>query len=393
MATYRELLQQVKAEIDEISTPDAHDLAHADDAPLFLDVRNRDEWEEGFVPGAVWIPRGNLESRVEGLIPDKERELVVYCASGSRSAFAAKALGELGYERVSSMSGGFVDWKRNGFELETPAVLTPAQRTRYSRHLLIPEVGEEGQQKLLNARVLLIGAGGLGSPASLYLAAAGVGTLGIVDDDVVDDSNLQRQIVHSTDRLGEPKVLSAKRTIEALNPDVSVVAYQERLTSENIERILADGWDVIVDGADNFPTRYLVNDASVWHDVPVVHGSIYRFEGQVTVLQPHDGPCYRCLFPQPPPPELAPSCAEGGVLGVLPGIVGSLQASEALKLILGAGDTLQGRLLLFDALATSFDEVLVRRDPSCPVCGEHPIITEYIDYVEFCAAPSRGVVS
>jgi sulfur-carrier protein adenylyltransferase/sulfurtransferase len=415
MATYRELLQQVKAEIDEISTPDAHDLAHADDAPLFLDVRNRDEWEEGFVPGAVWIPRGNLEPRVEGLIPDKERELVVYCASGSRSAFAAKALGELGYERVSSMAGGFVDWKRNGFELETPAVLTPAQRTRYSRHLLIPEVGEEGQQKLLNARVLLIGAGGLGSPASLYLAAAGVGTLGIVDDDVVDDSNLQRQIVHSTDRLGEPKVLSAKRTIEALNPDVSVVAYQERLTSENIERILADGWDVIVDGADNFPTRYLVNDASVWHDVPVVHGSIYRFEGQVTVLQPRgagsvagkagnarptaegasalDGPCYRCLFPQPPPPELAPSCAEGGVLGVLPGIVGSLQASEALKLILGAGDTLQGRLVLFDALATSFDEVLVRRDPSCPVCGEHPTITEYIDYVEFCAAPSRGVVS
>jgi len=288
------------------------------------------------------------------------------------------------------MAGGIVDWKRNGFEVQTPAVLTPAQRARYSRHLLIPEVGDEGQQKLLNARILLIGAGGLGSPASLYLAAAGVGTLGIVDDDVVDDSNLQRQIVHSTERLGEPKALSAKRTIEALNPDVQVVAYQERLSSENVERILADGWDVIVDGADNFPTRYLVNDASVWHDVPVVHGSIYRFEGQVTVFEPGEGPCYRCLFPTPPPPELAPSCAEGGVLGVLPGIIGSLQASEALKLVLGVGDSLRGRLLLFDALATTVDEVVVRRDPTCPVCGEHPTITEYVDYVQFCAAP-RGV--
>jgi molybdopterin/thiamine biosynthesis adenylyltransferase len=253
---------------------------------------------------------------------------------------------------------------------------------------MIPEVGEEGQQKLLEARMLLIGAGGLGSPASLYLAAAGVGTLGVVDADVVDDSNLQRQIVHSTDRLGEPKVLSAKRTIEALNPDVNVVPFQERLTSENVERILAHGWDVIVDGADNFPTRYLVNDASVWHGVPVVHGSIYRFEGQVTVFDPGAGPCYRCLYPAPPPPELAPSCAEGGVLGVLPGIVGSLQASEALKLVLGTGDTLTGRLLLFDALHTTFDEVSVRKDPACPVCGTHPTITDYIDYVEFCAGPA-----
>ena len=391
MPSYRELLQQAKAEIDEVTSPEAHALAAGADPPAFLDVRNREEWEEGFVPGATWIPRGNLESRIEGLLPDRDRELVVYCATGARSAFAAKSLGDLGYTRVSSMAGGYVDWKRNGFEIETPAVLSPEQRARYSRHLLIPEVGEEGQQKLLNARVLLIGAGGLGSPASLYLAAAGVGTLGIVDDDVVDDSNLQRQIVHSTDRLGEPKVLSAKRTIEALNPDVTVVGYQERLSSENVDRILADGWDVIVDGADNFPTRYLVNDASVWHDIPVVHGSIYRFEGQVTVFEPGEGPCYRCLFPTPPPPELAPSCAEGGVLGVLPGIVGSLQTSEALKLILGVGDTLRGRLLLFDALATSFDEVIVRKDPACPVCGEHPSITEYIDYVQFCAAPGRGV--
>ena len=385
MPTYRELLAQVKAEIDEIGTPEAHSRHAEDDAPLFLDVRELDEWQEGFVPGALHIPRGNLESRIESLVPDREREIFVYCAVGARSAFAAKALSELGYTDVTSVAGGFVDWKRNGFEVETPKTLTPAQRTRYSRHLLIPEVGEDGQQKLLNARVLLIGAGGLGSPASLYLAAAGVGTLGIVDADVVDESNLQRQIVHSTERLGEPKVESAKRTIEALNPDVKVVPYQERLTSENVDRILAEGWDVIVDGADNFPTRYLVNDASVWSGIPVVHGSIFRFEGQVTVFKPHEGPCYRCLFPQPPPPELAPSCAEGGVLGVLPGIVGSLQANEALKLALGIGESLSGRLLLFDALAAEFSEVTLRRDPDCPVCGEHPTITEYIDYVEFCA--------
>lgn len=390
MTTYRELLAHVKAEIDEISTPDTHALLAAPEPPLLLDVREQEEWQEGHLPGAIHVPRGNLESRVETLVPDRGREIVVYCAGGARSAFAAKSLAELGYERVQSMAGGFADWKRNGFAYVTPQALTPAQRARYSRHILIPEVGEEGQQKLLAARVLLIGAGGLGSPASLYLAAAGVGTLGIVDADVVDDSNLQRQIVHSTDTLGEPKVLSAKRTIEALNPDVEVIPYQERLTSENVERILADGWDVIVDGADNFPTRYLVNDASVWHDVPVVHGSIYRFEGQVTVFHPHAGPCYRCLYPAPPPPELAPSCAEGGVLGVLPGIVGSLQASEALKLILGAGETLTGRLLLFDALHTTFDEVTVKRDPTCPVCGETPSITEYIDYVEFCTGAPSG---
>src|SRR6266542_3290271 len=296
-----------------------------------------------------------------------------------------RALNELGYEHVSSLAGGYTDWKRNGNPTEIARSLSPQGRMRYSRHLLIPEVGEQGQLKLLDSKVLLIGAGGLGSPASLYLAAAGVGRIGIVDADVVDESNLQRQIVHSTEVLGEPKAQSAKRTVEALNPDVQVVAYQERLTSENVERILADGWDVIVDGADNFPTRYLVNDASVWHGIPVVHGSIYRFEGQVTVFKPGDGPCYRCLFPAPPPPELAPSCAEGGVLGVLPGIIGSLQTNEALKLALGIGEPLMGRLLLFDALAAEFTEVSIRRDPDCPVCGEHPTITEYIDYVEFCA--------
>jgi sulfur-carrier protein adenylyltransferase/sulfurtransferase len=389
MAGYRELLARVKEEIDEISTTEANERLHASDEPLLVDVREPDEWEEGHIPGAVHIPRGRLESRVEGLVPDKERALLVYCSAGSRSAFAAKALGEMGYENVLSLAGGFADWKRNGFEVTIPRVLTAEQRARYSRHLLIPEVGEDGQQRLLDARVLLVGAGGLGSPSSLYLAAAGVGTLGIVDADVVDESNLQRQIVHSTDRLGEPKVLSAKRTLEALNPDVRVVPFQERLTSENIERILGDGWDVIVDGADNFPTRYLVNDASVWHGIPVVHGSIFRFEGQVTVFAPGEGgPCYRCLFPQPPPAELAPSCAEGGVLGVLPGIIGSIQANEALKLVLRRGDSLAGRLLLFDALGTTLDEVTVRRDPDCPVCGENPTITEYIDYVEFCNAPA-----
>ncbi len=389
MATYRELLAQVREEIDEISPIEARELLESESPPLFVDVREPDEWEEGHIPGAVYVTRGRLEQRIEGLIPDKSRPLVVYCSAGSRSAFAAKVLGEMGYSDVVNLAGGFSDWKRNGYDVTIPRVLSPEQRTRYSRHLLIPEVGEDGQQRLLDARVLLIGAGGLGSPASLYLAAAGVGTLGIVDADVVDESNLQRQIVHATDRLGESKVLSAKRTIEALNPDVRVVPFQERLTSENVDRILAEGWDVIVDGADNFPTRYLVNDASVWHDIPVVHGSIFRFEGQVTVFSPGVGPCYRCLFPQPPPPELAPSCAEGGVLGVLPGIIGSIQANETLKLILDRGDSLAGRLLLFDALGTTLDEVTVRRDPDCPVCGDHPTITEYVDYVEFCNAPLR----
>lgn len=391
MPTYRELLARVRSEIDEISTADLHGRVEAGDAPLVLDVREPDEWQEGHVPGALHVPRGNLESRIEALVPDREREIVIICSGGSRSAFATKTLQELGYEQVVNVAGGFSDWKRNGFAFTTPRTLTPAQRARYARHLLIPEVGEEGQQKLLSARVLLIGAGGLGSPASLYLAAAGVGTLGIVDGDVVDDSNLQRQIVHSTERLGEPKVESARRTLAALNPDVTVVPFQERLDSENVERILEHGWDVIVDGTDNFPTRYLVNDASVWHDLPVVHGSIYRFEGQVTVFHPGNGPCYRCLYPTPPPPELAPSCAEGGVLGVLPGIVGSLQASEALKLVLGKGETLAGRLLLFDALHTTFDEVTIRRNVECPVCGDHPTITEYVDYVEFCTPPAAAV--
>jgi molybdopterin/thiamine biosynthesis adenylyltransferase/rhodanese-related sulfurtransferase len=381
MPTYRELLARTKAEIEELDARSAQDVTDA----VWVDVRETDEWQEGHIPGAVHVPRGNFESRIEGVVADKTTPVVLYCSAGNRSAFAAKTLAELGYDTVFSLAGGFTDWKRNGNEVTMPRTLSPDKRTRYSRHLLIPEIGEEGQLKLLDARVLLIGAGGLGSPASLYLAAAGVGRIGIVDADIVDETNLQRQIVHSLETLGVPKVDSAKRTIAALNPDVDVVTYRERLTSENIDRILDDRWDVIVDGADNFPTRYLVNDASVWHGIPVVHGSIYRFEGQVTVFKPHEGPCYRCLFPEPPPADLAPSCAEGGVLGVLPGIVGSLQTSEALKLVLGIGDSLAGRLLLFDALTTEFSEVKIERRSDCPVCGEHPTITEYVDYVEFCA--------
>jgi molybdopterin/thiamine biosynthesis adenylyltransferase/rhodanese-related sulfurtransferase len=383
MTSYRELLQQTKAEIEEIDAGGARSLL-AEAEAAFVDVRERDEWDQGHIPGAVHIPRGNLESRIEAAVPDRGQPVVLYCASGNRSAFAARTLGELGYESVLSLAGGYNDWKRNGNPFQVPRALDDARRRRYSRHLLIPEVGEEGQLELLDAKMLLIGAGGLGSPASLYLAAAGVGTLGIVDDDAVDETNLQRQIVHSLDRLGESKAESAKRTIQALNPDVEVKVFRERLTSDNVDRILGEGWDVIVDGADNFPTRYLLNDASVWHGIPIVHGSIFRFEGQTTVFKPGEGPCYRCLFPQPPPPELAPSCAEGGVLGVLPGIVGSLQANEALKLVLGIGESLVGRLLLFDALETTFTEISLRRDPECPVCGDNPTITEYIDYVEFC---------
>jgi molybdopterin/thiamine biosynthesis adenylyltransferase/rhodanese-related sulfurtransferase len=381
MTTYRDLLARTKGEISELDAPSAQALEGA----AWIDVREQDEWQEGHLPGAVHVPRGFLESRIEGVVADKSRPVILYCAAANRSAFAAKTLEELGYTNVHSLAGGFTDWKRNGLEIVMPRTLSPEKRTRYSRHLLIPEIGEEGQLKLLDSKILLIGAGGLGSPASLYLAAAGIGTLGIVDADIVDETNLQRQIAHSLDTLGSPKVDSAKRAINALNPDVQVVTYRERLTSENIDRILDDGWDLIVDGADNFPTRYLVNDASVWRNIPVVHGSIYRFEGQVTVFTPYDGPCYRCLFPEPPPPELAPSCSEGGVLGVLPGIVGTLQTNEAIKLAAGIGESLTGRLLLIDALATEFNEVRIERNAACPVCGDHPTITEYIDYVEFCA--------
>src|SRR3954464_7699759 len=342
MASYRDLLQKVKGEIDEVDAAHARELIERD-SPTLVDVREQDEWDEGHLPGAIHIPRGYLESRIEQAVPDRSKPVLLYCAAGNRSAFAAQTLEELGYEHVSSLAGGYTDWKRNGYPTELTRSLSPQGRMRYSRHLLIPEVGEEGQLRLLDSRVLLIGAGGLGSPASLYLGAAGVGHIGIIDADIVDESNLQRQIAHSLNTLGTPKVDSAKARIEGLNPDVKVTTYRERLSSENIDRILDDGWEVIVDGTDNFPTRYLLNDAAVWRGIPVVYGSIYRFEGQVSVFKPFDGPCYRCLFPAPPPVELAPSCSEGGVLGVLPGIVGSLQTNEALKPAFGMGEPLNGR--------------------------------------------------
>jgi sulfur-carrier protein adenylyltransferase/sulfurtransferase len=370
----------------ELDAPAARELLERDEGTILVDVRGEDEWAGGYIPGAVLVPLRELPDRIGEVVPDRGRTVLLYCAVGARSLRAANALQELGYERPISIAGGIVDWLKRGYPSSLERTLEPDQRERYSRHVLIPEVGEAGQLKLLETSILLIGAGGLGSPAALYLAAAGVGRLGIVDDDVVDESNLQRQVLHSTARLGDRKARSAKRTIEELNPDVRVATFEQRLTSDNVDGILEQGWDVIVDGADNFPTRYLLNDASVWHGVPVVHGSIFRFEGQATVFKPHEGPCYRCLFPQPPPPELAPSCAEGGVLGVLPGVIGSLQANEALKLALGIGDPLIGRLLLFDALSASFTEVSIRRDPSCPVCGDEPTITDYVDYVEFCAA-------
>jgi len=393
-STYRDYFAELKKRVKEASTKEVADLIASGDVQL-ADVREKNEWDEGYVPGAVHLPKSYVEQWAEDRLPDKDKTTIVYCAGGVRSVMAADVLAKLGYQNVISMAGGFNRWKDSGLPWKKPDSFSPEQAQRYSRHLLIPEVGEEGQHKLLRSKVLLIGAGGLGSPAAYYLAAAGVGTLGIIDSDVVDATNLQRQILHSTERIGEPKVDSAKRTLEALNPDVKVIGYQERLTSENIDRIIAD-YDVIVDGADNFPTRYLLNDASVKWKKPVVHGSIYRFEGQLTVFKPFptndpsdQGPCYRCLFHQPPPPELAPSCAEAGVLGVLPGVIGTLQANEALKLLLGIGEPLIGRYLLFDALDGTFREVRLRRDPACPVCGEHPTITEYIDYEGFCASPGE----
>jgi len=361
MAGFRDLLNATKTEIREISTADAEERRAA--GATILDVREADEFEQGAVPGAVFLPRGHLEAQIEGRIPDKDTEILVQCAGGVRSAFAAKTLAELGYTNVVSMAGGFNAWKDEGREWKTPAVLTPEQRNRYQRHLLVPEVGEAGQQKLLGAKVLLLGAGGLGSPAALYLAAAGVGTIGIIDMDVVDASNLQRQILHNLDRIGERKVDSAKKTLTLLNPDVNVVTYDRRLDASNVMDIIA-GYDVIVDGADNFPVRYLLNDASVKLGIPVVHGSIFRFEGQVTVFDPRSGPTYRDMLPEPPPADMAPSCAEAGVLGALPGIIGTIQAVETIKLILDVGDSLVGRYLTFDALEMSFREYKIRVDPT-----------------------------
>ncbi len=378
MPSFRELLKTTKAGIREVDTAGGAEMV---DRPgvVVLDVREADEYEQGALPGAVHIPRGFLESQVEGRVPNRDAPIVVYCAGGTRSAFAAETLGQLGYTDVVSMDGGFNKWKDEGRMWRTPASLTPDQRNRYQRHLLLPEVGVAGQQKLLESKVLLIGAGGLGSPAALYLAAAGVGTLGIIDMDVVDASNLQRQILHNMDRVGDRKVDSAKKTLTAINPDVDVVTYDVRLGADNVLQIF-EGYDVIVDGTDNFPTRYLVNDASLKLDIPVVHGSIFRFEGQASVYLPHQGPCYRCQVPEPPPADLAPSCAEAGVLGVLPGIIGSIQAMEAIKLLLGLGQPLAGRLLAYDALEESFRTFKVPRDPECAACSipkEQLVIAEY----------------
>jgi molybdopterin/thiamine biosynthesis adenylyltransferase/rhodanese-related sulfurtransferase len=380
MANFRELLRATKAQIREV-TPEEAEQQHG--RATFLDVREADEHDQGTIPGSVFLPRGNLELSIEGKVPHKDTPLVVYCAGGARSALAVKSLTELGYTDVVSMAGGFNQWKNEGRSWITPQSLSAEQRNRYQRHLLLPEVGDDGQQKLLSSRVLLLGAGGLGSPAALYLAAAGVGTIGIIDMDVVDASNLQRQILHNMDRIGERKVDSAKKTLTALNPDVNVVTYDVRLGADNVLEII-DGYDLIVDGTDNFPTRYLVNDASLLKRIPVVHGSIFRFEGQATIFAPYEGPCYRCLIPEPPPPELAPSCAEAGVLGVLPGIVGSIQAVEAIKLLLGLGDSLVGRLLAYDSLEQSFRTFKVNRDPNCPSCGPNAAPIVIAEYDELC---------
>jgi sulfur-carrier protein adenylyltransferase/sulfurtransferase len=391
--TYTDLIASVRRATKEVSLDEIKRRLDAKEPYTLVDVREKEEYRAGFIPGAVSIPRGFLEQQVESRLPDKSARIVAYCAGGTRSALAAKTLAELGYTNVETANPGFVRWKDLRYPIETPPQLNEAQRDRYSRHLLLPEVGEVGQSKLLKSKVLLIGAGGLGSPAALYLAAAGVGTLGIVDADVVDASNLQRQVLHATSRVGQPKVDSAANVLKDLNPDVKVVSFKERVDSSNVDRIFAE-FDVIVDGTDNFPTRYLVNDASVFLGKPVVHGSIFRFDGQLTTFVPDKaaaklgiaaGPCYRCLYPEPPPPHLAPSCQEAGVLGILPGVIGVLQATEAVKLLLHRGDALVGRLLTYDSLKMKFRELRLRRDPECPVCGPKPTITKYIDYEGFCA--------
>jgi sulfur-carrier protein adenylyltransferase/sulfurtransferase len=391
----REIMRQARRQVAEWTPSQVHEaLANQHEAGpehqeiVLVDVREKIEWNEGHIPGAIHVPRGYLELQIEEAVPDKSKTVVLYCAGGVRSLIAGVTLQQMGYQDPISMSGGFGQWKGNGYPFVQPRTMSEAQSKRYSRHLLIPEVGEQGQFKLLDSRVLLIGAGGLGSPAAYYLAAAGVGTIGIIDSDVVEESNLQRQILHNTKRVGQYKAESARETIEALNPDVKVITHIERLDETNVARIIAD-YDVILDGTDNFPTRYLLNDAALIANKPVVHGSVFRFEGQLTVFKPNDGPCYRCLYPEPPPPELAPSCAEAGVLGVLPGIIGMLQATETIKLLLDIGDPLVGRLMTYDALAGEFSELRLFRDPECPACGEHAHPENLPTYAEFCALPAR----
>ena len=388
MSGFDDRLEQIKAEIEETDVDSVYrrwfELANRDDVHL-IDVRERDEFVDGHIEGATFVPRGLLDLKIENLVPNKADDVILYCAGGTRSALAAKDLEEIGYENVESMAGGFGAWKEAGHPVHIQETLSQDELTRYSRHLKIPEVGEEGQLTLLDSKVLMLGAGGLGSPAALYLAAAGVGQIGLIDSDVVERSNLQRQILHTDERVGDPKTESARKTLNALNPDIEIEEFNTRLNSENVLEIF-EGYDLVVDGGDNFPTRYLVNDACVRLGIPNVHGSVFRFEGQVTVFDPsEDGPCYRCLYPEPPPPELAPSCQVAGVLGVLPGIIGMLQANEVIKVLLDIGEPLYGRLLSFDGLKTEFRELKLERDPECPVCGENAGEIEFIDYEHFCS--------
>lgn len=381
--TYKELMDEARAAVPEVTVDDVKARLENGQRPVLLDVREREEYREGHLEGALALPRGFMEMRVEEAVPDKATPVVAYCAGGVRSLIAARTLKEMGYTDVSSMAGGYTAWKNAGYDWVADRQFSQEQLTRYARHFTLPEVGEAGQAKLLDAKVLCVGAGGLGSPVAFYLAAAGVGTLGLVDHDTVDMSNLQRQILHTNDRVGMPKVESAQMTLNALNPDVNVVQFKERLSSENVRRIIGD-FDIVVNGCDNFPTRYLINDACIMAEKLLVDGSIFQFEGQVTVIDPHDGPCYRCLFPEPPPPGAAPSCAEAGVLGVLPGLVGCMQALEVIKLILDAGRPLVGRMMHFDTLSSEIRVLKLRKDPNCLVCSENPKITELIDYEEFC---------
>lgn len=381
--TYNELMDEARAAVPEVTVDDVNARLENGQRPILLDVREREEYREGHLEGALALPRGFMEMRVEEAVPDKSAPVVAYCAGGVRSLIAARTLKEMGYTDVSSMAGGYTAWKNAGYDWVADRQFSQEQLTRYARHFTLPEVGEAGQAKLLDAKVLCVGAGGLGSPVAFYLAAAGVGTLGLVDHDTVDMSNLQRQILHTNDRVGMPKVESAQMTLNALNPDVNVVQFKERLSSENVRRIIGD-FDIVVNGCDNFPTRYLINDACIMAEKLLVDGSIFQFEGQVTVIDPYDGPCYRCLFPEPPPPGAAPSCAEAGVLGVLPGLVGCMQALEVIKLILDAGRPLVGRMMHFDTLSSEIRVLKLRKDPDCLVCSENPKITELIDYEEFC---------
>jgi sulfur-carrier protein adenylyltransferase/sulfurtransferase len=380
MSTYHQLVNQAKGQITEI---DGRGLEGVLGEVTVIDVREPSEHEQGAIPGARLLPRGVLEREIAGVARDPATPIVLYCAGGSRSALAALSLQQMGYSSVSSLIGGFDQWKADGHVWRTGEGLTSDQRNRYARHILLPEVGEEGQARLLDSKVALIGAGGLGSPVALYLAAAGVGTIGIVDYDVVDSTNLQRQVLHSLDRIGMPKADSARETITGLNPDVKVITHAERLSAGNALEIIS-GYDVVVDGGDNFPTRYLVNDVSLHLRIPVVHGAIFRFEGQASVFHPYESPCYRCLFPEPPPPELAPSCAEAGVLGVLPGVIGSIQAVETIKMLLGLGETLAGRLLIYDALEQDFSNVRINRNQACPACGDPDHPPRIVEYDQYC---------